>query len=352
VSYKFSVQGYRVIVLEKENQFGTGVSSRSTEVIHAGVYYAENSLKAKLCLRGKELLYDFCKTYFVPHKRLGKLFLAVTDKEIPRLEKTKTQAIKNGLTDLEELDCSQLKKLEPFLNGHAALLSPSTGIIDSHKLMETLLKLSESSGTIYAVLSPVVGAEKTDDNWTIHIGGRDPAKITSKMIVNAAGLYSLELSKKIFPDRKIPEPNPVKGGYLRYSGKSPLDHIVYPAVIPGQIEERVDATPDLAGSLRFGPSVEGTNGIEDFSLSPELVDRFTPAIKRYIPDIDESRLHLDQAGIRPKIKIDGEEVPDFMFEWGPEPGWLDLWGMESPALTASLAIGEHVMQITKEKVPV
>ena len=347
VSYSFSKRGRSVILLEKERRFGMGVSSRSSEQIHAGIYYPEGSLKGRLCLKGKEMLYEFCETYSVAYKSLGKLFLAVSDEEINRLEVTKSQAEANGLIDLEELDEGQLNRLEPSLNGKAALLSPSSGIIDSHGLMRALMQLNEAHGTIYAGLSPVVGAEPFSEGWRVRIGGDDPITLNCKAVVNAAGLHSLELSRKVFPGRKIPELNPVKGGYLRYSGKSPLNHIVYPAIIPGQIEERVDATPDLTGNLRFGPSVEKTKNIEDFSLSEELINRFFPSILRYMPDLDKSRLHLDQAGIRPKIIIEGEKNPDFIFQWAPEKGWLDLWGMESPALTASLAIGAHVENLFK-----
>ena len=336
------MRGKDVILVEKEKQFGTGVSSRSSEVIHAGIYYNKGSLKSQLCIRGKELLYEFCNEYSVEHKRIGKLFVAVSDNEISRLEIINTNAIENGVKDLIELDSKQLIKVEPLIRGKSALLSPSTGIIDSHGLMKSLMNLNESYGTTYAVLSNVIGAEPNNYGWSVRIGGIEPITITSRAIVNAAGLYSLELSKKVFPERKIPKANPVKGGYLRYSGKSPIKHIVYPAIIPGQIEERVDATPDLSGTLRFGPSVEETNGFEDFNLSSEIINRFIPSIKRYLPELDVSRLHLDQAGIRPKIIFDSDRNPDFIFDWADVDGWLDLWGIESPGLTSSLAIGEHV----------
>jgi len=350
VSYSFSKSGYSVILLEKERNFGMGVSSRNTEQIHAGIYYAKDSLKSQLCLKGKELLYEFCNKHSVTYKIIGKLFIAVSDEELNHLEITKVQAENNGLNDLEELDAGQLKKIEPCLRGKAAILSPSSGIIDTHGLMRALMTLSQVHGTTFASMSPVVGAEPISGGWRVRIGGDDPINLSSKAVVNASGLYSIELSKKVFPGRNIPKPNPVKGGYLRYSGKSPLSHIVYPAIVPGEIKERVDATPDLVGNLRFGPSVEKTmGGIEDFSLTDELVERFYPLILRYIPTLEKSKLHLDQAGIRPKIKIDGVKNPDFMIQWAPERGWLDLWGMESPALTASLAIGEHVLKLFRVK---
>ena len=170
------------------------------------------------------------------------------------------------------------------------------------------------------------------------------------MVINSAGLYAIELSKKFFPKRKIPKFFPTKGSYLRYSGKSPVQHIVYPAIIPGKIEDRVDATPDLGEGLRFGPNVEAPKGLEDFSMSNDILQQMIPGIKRYLPNIDTSRLNLDLAGIRPKIYGKEDDVADFQFDWTENNGWLDLWGMESPALTASLAIGEHVRDLITQRI--
>tara|TARA_Y100000590_G_C15746831_1_gene1022427 strand:+ start:7383 stop:8513 length:1131 start_codon:yes stop_codon:yes gene_type:complete len=350
ISYYFSKNGKQVILLEKEEKFGSGVSSRNSEVIHAGIYYNKGSLKSKLCIRGKNLLYEYCEKNSVKYKRTGKLFVAVSSEDISRLEIINSYAIANGLNDLKQIDKRKLKLLEPRLKGKAALLSPSSGIIDSHGLMVSLFNQNDYNGTIFSVLSPVIDAEPNSFGWDVKVGGVEPTTIHTKSVVNAAGLYALEISKKIFPNRAIPKSNPVKGGYIRYSGKSPLSHIVYPAITPGKIEERVDATPDLSGSLRFGPSVEPFNGIDDFSLSTKIVDRFIPQIKKYLPDLDIEKLHLDQAGIRPKIEFTkGTEVTDFIFNWADEPGWLDLWGIESPGLTSSLAIGEYVYSLFEKK---
>jgi L-2-hydroxyglutarate oxidase LhgO len=349
ITYKFAKEGYSVISLDKESQFGTGVSSRSSEVIHAGIYYEKGSLKALLCLKGKELLYEHCQKYKVNHKKLGKIFIAVNEDEISSLKKLKSQAEDNGLMDLSQLNGSEIKKMEPLLNGSYGLFSPSTGIVDSHGLMQSLVQLSEDYDVIFAYLSPVLNAEPINNGWKINIGGKDPIWIKSKMVINAAGLNAINLSQSIFPERKTPKLEPVKGGYLRLTGRSPFNHIIYPAMIPGQIAERVDATPDLMNSLRFGPSIEKTNGINDFNVSEELIDKFYPSIRRYFPDVNKSKLHLDQAGIRPKIKIDGISNPDFTFSWAPNIGWLDLWGMESPALTASLAISNYTYDLFKNK---
>lgn len=349
ITYKFAKEGYSVISLDKESQFGTGVSSRSSEVIHAGVYYETGSLKGSLCLRGKDLLYHHCQKYNINHKKIGKLFIAVEEQEIGSLEKLKAQAEANGLMDLVYLNKSEIKKMEPSINCCLALYSPTTGIIDSHGLMHSLIQLSEDYDVTFAYFSPVLNAEPINNGWKINIGGEDPIWIKSKMVINAAGLYAINLSKSIFPERKTPKLDPVKGGYLRLTGRSPFNHIIYPAMIPGQIAERVDATPDLMHSLRFGPSIEKTNGVNDFNVSEELIDRFYPSIKKYFPDVNKSKLHLDQAGIRPKIKIDGISNPDFTFSWAPNIGWLDLWGMESPALTASLAISNYTYDLFKNK---
>jgi L-2-hydroxyglutarate oxidase LhgO len=345
IAARLAEKRYSVILLEKESKFGTGISSRNSEVIHAGIYYKTDSLKATLCLKGKVLMYDHCKKYNVAYKKIGKLFLAIGSDEISRLEQTQNQAKINGVEDLLELNQKELKRIEPELSGSGALLSPSSGIIDSHSFMKSLLSLAENNKAIFAPLSPVENAEPINGGWKIYIGGNEPTSITSNLVINSTGLNAISLSKKIFPTRKFPKFFPTKGSYLRYSGKSPLQHIVYPSIIPGKIEERVDATPDLGGSLRFGPNVEEVEDLEDFSMKDEIIQQMLPGIKRYLPNIDASRLNLDIAGIRPKIYRKDGEVADFRFELAEDNRWLDLWGMESPALTASLAIAEYVRDI-------
>jgi L-2-hydroxyglutarate oxidase LhgO len=349
IASKLAVEGYSTILLEKEAKFGTGISSRNTEVIHAGIYYQTDSLKGQLCLRGKHLLYEFCEKYHIDHKRTGKILLAVTQDEIPKIELTYKQAIANGLNDLVVLDKKQLKELEPELNGQMALLSPSSGILDTYGLMKTLLGIGQSHEMLFAGLSPVEDAEKIEGGWKLIIGGQEPTSITSRIVINSAGLHAITLSNKVFPKFKTPKLQPTKGCYLRYTGKSPISHIVYPAVIPGKIESRVDATPDLGNNLRFGPNIEEAESIEDFSLRAEMVNEFTPAIRRYLPNLDTSRLSLDTAGIRPKIHGSNDPVSDFYIEWvEDQEGWLNLFGMESPALTSSLSIAEYVYKCLQE----
>lgn len=342
-------KGHSVILLEKESGYGTGVSSRNTEVIHAGIYYKTGSLKASLCVRGKHLLYEHCEKYGVRHKRIGKLFLATTDREASKLELICKQASENGVDDVIELDESALRKMEPWIRGKKALFSPSTGILDSHGFMKSIFELAKVSGMIFVPNSPVIGAEHRSAEWSVMVGDDESSSVSCRVVINAAGLHAIELSKKIFPGRKTPTLHPTKGSYMRLSGKSPVTHIIYPALVPGVVEERVDATPDLGGSLRFGPNIEDTDGLEDFSLDPGLVESMTSGIKRYLPDIDIAKLHPDCSGIRPKIYGPEDPVEDFRFEWAENSGWLDLWGIESPGMTASLAIAEHVYGLIRKK---
>lgn len=349
VANKMAEKGYSTILLEKEAKYGLHSSSRNSEVIHAGVYYKTGSHKSKLCLKGKHLLYEYCKKNSIRHAKIGKLFIAVSYDEIYRLEETLKQGQNNGLDDLCILDYKNSKKIEPEIKCVASLSSPSTGIIDSYSFMEHLFVSGQNNGVIFAGNSPVIDAEPIKNGWEIQIGGSEPVTITSRGVVNASGLYAVQLSKHIFPQREIPTLYPSKGCYLKYLRKSPINHIIYPGIIPGVIEERVDATPGLDGYLRFGPNSEETSDIQDYSLSPLLVKKMLSGINRYLPNIDESHLHLDLAGIRPRIYRPGDNVEDFRFDWASDPGWLDLWGIESPGLTSSLAIAEYVHFLFFEK---
>lgn len=350
IAERLSREGQSVILLEKEAQYGTGISSRNTETIHAGIYYQTGSLKAKLCLLGKELLYHHCDKHNVRYKRTGKIFVAVTEEEISKLKKTIEQAIQNGLNDLRMLGREEMNRLEPEVRAVAGVLSPSSGIVDSHGLMKSLFNLGKSNGVMFAPSSPVICAVPVQNGWSVKIGGETPTEISAKMIINAAGLYAVGLSREVFKGREIPEFYPTKGSYLWLSGKSPVKHIIYPSITPGMIEPRVDAALDLDGSLRFGPNVEETKNLEDFDLDPNLVEKMAAGIKRYLPGINVSKLNPDCSGIRPKLYGSGQPVVDFRFDFAKEPGWLDLWGIESPGLTASLAIAEHVNELIKERI--
>ena len=350
IAREISQNGHSVVILEKESYFGQGSSSRNSEVIHAGIYYKTGTLKARLSIRGKGLLYEFCEKYDIPYKQIGKLFVAVDDDEVARLELTEKQGLSNGLNDLTFLDKNQLRKLEPELCGVSALFSPSTGIFDSHMFMQSLLVISEDNGAIFSPNSLVIGAEPSNNGWKVFIESKNKDKfsITGRVVINSAGLYATKIAKNIFSDRLIPDLIPTKGCYLKYTGKPPVKHIVYPAITPGKVEPRVDATPDLEGSIRFGPNVEIPESLNDFKLNDNLVNEMKSGIRRYLPSIDESLLCPDFAGIRPKISIPGEDNPDFQFDWNREYNWLDLFGMESPGLTSSLAIAEYVFKLIKD----
>jgi L-2-hydroxyglutarate oxidase LhgO len=350
IAREISQHGYSVVILDKESSFGQGASSRNSEVVHAGIYYKTGTLKASLSIRGKALLYEFCEKFGIPYKQIGKLFVAVTDDEVTRLELTEKQGLANGLDDLIVLDKHQLRKIEPELSSVAALFSPSTGIFDSHMFMQSLLAISEDNGSIFSPNSLVTGADPIINGWKVFIeeNNKDKFSITGRVVINSAGLYATKIAQNIFSDRQIPGLIPTKGCYLKYIGKPPVKHIIYPAIIPGNVEPRVDATPDLNGFIRFGPNVEVPESLNDYKLNENLVNEMKLGIRRYLPSINESLLYPDFAGIRPKISIPGEDNPDFIFDWNEDGNWLDLFGMESPGLTSSLAIAEYVFKLSKE----
>lgn len=352
ISYAFLKKGINVILIDKEKNFGSINSSRNTETIHAGIYYKENSLKHLLCLKGKKLLYEFCEKYKIKYKKCGKIFIATEDKEIDELEKIKIQGNKNGLRDLVELNKNQVFKIEPLLNVRAGLLSPSSGVFDTYNFIQTLMNICVDKGLTYSNNSEIRKI-KFFDNYcsidTFNNRSKESFNITSKSIINSAGLGAIELSNKLFPEFKTPVLNPIKGAYLKYSGKSPFKHIIYPTFLPGKIKERVDATPNVYDELRFGPSVEKCNDKNDFSINNKLILKLYANIKKYFNKVEKKKLFLDQAGIRPKIIEKDVELSDFKFVWGPDKKLLNLWGIESPGLTASLAIGDYVFDKFKEK---
>jgi len=349
IGRRLAAAGCRVLLLERNGDFGRGISSRNSQVIHAGVYYRTGSLKASLCLEGKRLLYEFCERHGVTFSRTGKLFLAIDQAAVPRLDLTRKQALANGVDDLVDLDREAIKRLEPELRGSAALFSPSSGLVDVIGYMRSLLGLAVADGMVFLPDSPVTGGEPIPDGWRVGVTGAEPRDFTGRLVINAAGLHAVELSSQVFPARTVPPFVPTKGSYVKYSGPSPIRHIIYPALIPGQIEERADATPGLDDVLRFGPSVERPQSLDDFTAEANIKERMIPGILRYLPNLDTARLLPDYAGIRPKLHGPKDPVEDFRFEWSSEPGWLDLWGFESPGLTASLAIGEHVHKLAVER---
>jgi len=339
-----ALAGREVIVLEAENAIGTHTSSRNSEVIHAGIYYPPGSLKAKLCLPGRNALYDYLAKHGVAHRRCGKLIVATDEARVAGLEKLRAQAEANGVGDLRMLTSAEARAMEPELACAAALHSPSTGIIDSHGYMLALLGDAQARGASLAVKSPVVRAAVTRDGIEIEVGGIEPERIVARAVVNSAGFLAQRVARSIggFPPERVPPSYYCKGNYFSLSGRSPFSRLVYPA--PESAGLGVHVTLDLAGRARFGPDVEWIERI-DYGVDPRRAERFYGAIRRYWPALQDGALAPAYSGIRPKLHAPGEPARDFLIQ-GPRdhgvPGFVSLFGIESPGLTASLAIGDRV----------
>ena len=337
--------GREVVVLEAAATIGTATSSRNSEVIHAGLYYPRNSLKARLCVSGRAALYRYCAERGVAHRRCGKLIVATTKAEEMELARIVTAAADNGVGDLRPLDRKAAMALEPALNCSAALLSPSTGLIDSHGLMLALQGEAEECGAMIAFHSPVLGGTVTDGGIVLRIGGRQPMELLCRSVVNSAGLGAVAIAEAMDGLSKefVPEQYLAKGNYFTLSMASPFSRLIYPVPEPGGLG--VHLTLDLAGRARFGPDVEWVDGI-DYAVDPARADRFYAAIRRYWPDMPDAVLAPGYSGIRPKLGPPGSPARDFVIE-GPSrhgiPGLVNLFGIESPGLTASLAIADHVL---------
>lgn len=337
-----------ILLLEQEARIGSITSSRNSEVIHAGIYYPQNSLKALMCLEGKEMLYSFCQQFNVPHKQIQKLIVAPADQAIPSLEAIQSKADRNNAA-VEWLDESQCKQLEPHVQAKAALLSPSTGIIDSHHYMQQLLTLSEPQTTL-ACHHKVSAITQTANGFSIT--GTDSEsqafKISTDVVINSAGLHAQEVAHTIEGIRtpSIPELHLCRGHYFSYSGQAPFNHLIYPTIEPNAAGLGVHATLDLAGQVKFGPDTQYIQNIDYQIPNQEILkESFYQAIKSYFPSVEKERLQPSYSGIRPKLQAKGEDVKDFIISSHHEHGvenLINLYGIESPGLTASLAIGKYV----------
>jgi L-2-hydroxyglutarate oxidase LhgO len=339
--------GREVVILEAEDAIGTHTSSRNSEVIHAGIYYPKGSLKATSCVEGKSLLYEYCVTHAVPHRRSGKLIVAADDSQLPELERIQQKAHANGVTDVVWMTRAQALALEPELSCAAALYSPSTGIIDSHALMLAYLGDAEAQGAMLALKSRLDRAEVRRDGFVLHVDGSDP--ILCSMLVNSAGLRAPSVARKVegYRSELAPAELYAKGNYYSLARRSPFSRLVYPIPEPGGLG--VHVTLDLAGQARFGPDVEWLDrigGKEDYAVDPRRAERFYAAIRRYWPDLPDGALTPGYSGIRPKTAGPKEPAPDFQIQ-GPRrhgvPGLVHLFGIESPGLTASLALAKAVL---------
>jgi L-2-hydroxyglutarate oxidase LhgO len=350
IAREMAVAGRDVVLLEAEPMIGSVTSSRNSEVIHAGLYYPTGSLKAELCVAGKQKLYKYCAERHIPHRRCGKLVVASNEAEVAYLEKLLHQAAANGVDDCHLISGAELTKIEPRIRGYAALVSPSTGIIDSHALMEALSADTEGNGGHIVLNSPVTAGGFADRAVRLSVSGRDPVEIEARLVVNAAGLGAWDVSAAIdgLDPSTIPERHYAKGCYFSLAGHAPASRLIYPVPEPGGLG--VHLTIDLAGQPRFGPDVEWVEAI-DYTVDPRRADKFYAAIRRYWPDLPDAALQPAYSGMRPKVVgPDGGGAGDFIIQ-GPEttghPGYVALYGMESPGLTASLAIAGRVARLVQ-----
>lgn len=348
IARELGLAGREVVLLEAEPTTGSITSARNSEVIHAGLYYPTGSLKAELCVAGKHRLYDYCRERDIPHRRCGKLVVASSEAEVGYLEKLLKQAEANGVDDCYLSDAAELARMEPRIRGYAALVSSSTGIIDSHRLMEAYAADIEAHGGAIVLNSPVLAGELLNDAVRLSVGGRDPVEIEAKLVVNAAGLNAWAVSEGLtgLDSKTMPERHYAKGCYFSLAGRAPAARLIYPVPEPGGLG--VHLTLDLAGQARFGPDVEWVETI-DYDVDPRRADRFYAAIRRYWPDLPDGALQPAYSGMRPKVVgPNGGGGGDFVIQ-GPEatghPAYAALYGIESPGLTASMAIAERVARL-------
>ncbi len=346
VARAMALAGREVIILESERAIGTGTSSRNSEVIHGGIYYPPGSLKATLCVEGKHRLYAFCASHGVAHRRCGKLIVATNDRQVGELEAIAANARASGVDDLQWLTAGEVARREPTLQTFGALLSPSTGIVDSHGLMLALQGDAQSAGAMLAFDARVVGA-RVGHAEGIELDV-DTAGVTSTLraniVVNSAGLYAVDVARTFvgLAPEYIPPRYYAKGSYFTCAQRAPFSHLIYPVPEPGGLG--VHLTLDLAGQARFGPNVAWVDEI-DYTVNAADGDGFYAAVRRYWPALADGALQPGYAGIRPKISAPGEPAADFRID-GPAvhgvAGLVNLFGIESPGLTASLAIAEAV----------
>lgn len=341
--------GREVLVVESAVTIGTGTSSRNSEVIHAGIYYPPRSLKARLCVTGKKALYDYLAGRDVAHRRVGKIIVAVNAAEIPTLERYHAQAEANGVNDLQWLSAAEVAGLEPEITCVRGLLSPSTGILDTHEYLLALRGDLEAAGGLVALNTPVERVEVTKGGFCVQYGGAEPAVVECAAFINATGLHAPDLAGRIdaLAGQHVPQAYYAKGHYYALSGKSPFQRLVYPLAEEGGLG--VHVTLDMAGVTRFGPDVTWVKD-EDYAFDDSRRPAFINAIRRYYPGLDASRLQPAYTGLRPKIAGPGEPDADFVIQGPAEhgvPGLVNLFGIESPGITASLAIGEHVATLLR-----
>ena len=348
-----ALAGHEVVIAEAQPRFGTGVSSRNSEVIHAGIYYPPGSAKARLCVRGRQLLYAYCAERGIAHRRLGKLVVAAREADVAKLEAIRRRAADCGVDDLVPLDGAAARALEPALACAAALHSPSSGIVASHELMTALLGDAEAHGAVLAVASAVRGASRRDGAWTVRADGG--FALAARWIVNAAGLDAQAVAAAIegVPAAAVPRRHLARGHYFALAGRAPFARLIYPLPVDGGLG--VHLTLDLGGQARFGPDVEwfesdAPGAALDYTVDAGRAAAFDAAVRDWWPGLPQGALVPATTGIRPKISGPGEPAADFRID-GPAvhgcDGLVNLFGIESPGLTASLAIAEEVAALVR-----
>jgi len=339
--------GRDVIVLDAFAGIGTEISSRNSEVIHAGIYYPRDSLMARLCVQGRRMLYAFCREHGVPFNNCGKFIIATSEEENDKLLGIKARAEANGVEGMRLLPAAEAMAMEPNLRCTAALLSATTGVVDSHAYMLALEGEAEHAGAVFVFHSPVTGGRVTDSGIEITVGGAEPIGLRCRLLVNSAGLHAPAVAHSLegMPPRFIPPIYYAKGNYFTLAGRSPFSRLIYPVPEPGGLG--VHLTIDLGGQARFGPDVEWIDHI-DYSVNPHRADGFYAAVRHYWPGLKDNTLLPGYAGIRPKIVPKGAPEQDFVVQ-GPQthgiPGLVNLFGIESPGLTSAIALGATVREM-------
>ena len=358
VAREMALQGRETILLERESAFGTISSARNSEVIHAGIYYPRNSLKAKLCVEGNRMLYEYCRTHHVATQSYGKLIVASDSSQLDDLQAILYKAQQNQVPEIKMITGDQARAMEPELNCAAAVLSASTGIVDSHGFMLSLLGGFEDAGGMIAYQSPLISAKPIGDNakggFELEIGGADGMKIQTKLLINCAGMSAPAIAKKIegLKEDQIPKAYFAKGNYFSLSGKSPFKHLIYPIPEPGGLG--VHLTLDMGGQAKFGPDVEWLEIDEesqiDYTVNPKRGEGFYEAVRLYWPGLKDNALQPDYSGVRAKIVPPNASAGDFCFNTPKDhglEGLFNLYGFESPGLTSSLAIAKHLEGLIK-----
>ena len=351
-----SFAGRSILLLDQENNFGQHTSSRNSEVIHAGIYYQSGSLKSQLCVEGKQLLYEYCLAHQVPHKKIQKLIVAQKYDE-NALSALAQKAEANGVFDLQIIEGKKLQELEPSVKGEAALLSPSTGIIDSHGYMQSLLHVAQANGAEFYPKTRIEKVEPMQTGFKVHTLIEEETnpqhyEFFCRKFINSCGLYAQDLAKRIdgLNPKHIPELHLCKGDYFSYSGKNPFTHLIYPMPEKNESGLGIHATIDMGSQLRFGPDAEYVDLI-DYGINPNKADILAASIRRYFPAIRAEDLTPSYSGIRPKLAAFGEAAADFTIQSWKEhgiEGLVQLFGMESPGLTSSLAVANHVIAELEE----